>query len=240
MASMTTEHLARTDFGEADFIVALEGAEDGDTHAQLMVGCMYLTGRGAPRDYVEGVRWVRTVANQGCSDAQLFLASLYEKLDPNDDQVAKYYGLAAGQDNPHAVRWLLLHDRQDLLPERSRIDGLQGPPPATLRGTHLSTIGQSFWGLGARRFRSLLREAGAEVVDGIRKRTELVVFGDSVSGRSLMNALLRSPERPFVRSVPFLALYFEELAPLQVRGGCSFKQHLTQSAEDEGDPAARE
>ena len=209
--------------------VARRGAEEGNADAQCSLGSMYRIGFEVSQDDAEAAKWFRKAADQDHADAQLFLAQMSESGEglPCDLGTAtEWYRRAAEQANLHAVGWLLLHGRQDLLHERFRISGMDGPPPAILRGTRISTIGPTFYGLSTIRFRRLLGRSGARVLKSICKETDLVVVADNTPPSSLKRAVLFSPDRPFVKPFSFLAMYFDELAPLEVKSGCTFKQHL--------------
>ena len=52
-------------------------AEQGDANAQAMLGGMYGSGRGVPRNYLESVKWGKLAAEQGNADAQFNLAVFY-------------------------------------------------------------------------------------------------------------------------------------------------------------------
>ena len=55
----------------------LKQAEAGDEMAQGELGSRYIVGEGIPRNYQEGVRWLRAAADQGSPEAQLHLGELY-------------------------------------------------------------------------------------------------------------------------------------------------------------------
>ena len=65
-------------FQRGDYAAALEEfralAEQGDADAQAMLGGMYSSGRGVPRNYIEAVKWARLAAEQGHAEAQFSLA----------------------------------------------------------------------------------------------------------------------------------------------------------------------
>ena len=70
-------------------------AEKGDVRAQGELGALYLSGRGAPKDPKEGLRWTKEAANKGLATAQYNLGVMY--LD----------GQIAPQNFPEAMKWLL-------------------------------------------------------------------------------------------------------------------------------------
>ena len=52
-------------------------AERGNVAAQRILGSMYATGEGVPKDFVEAARWYRKAAEQGDPAAQGILGSMY-------------------------------------------------------------------------------------------------------------------------------------------------------------------
>ena len=52
-------------------------AEQGDANAQAMLGGMYGSGRGVPRNYLESVKWGKLAAEQGNAEAQFNLAMFH-------------------------------------------------------------------------------------------------------------------------------------------------------------------
>jgi len=54
-----------------------ERAEGGDAEAQANLGYKYATGRDAPQDDAEALKWYRLAAEQGVADAQYLLALMY-------------------------------------------------------------------------------------------------------------------------------------------------------------------
>ena len=53
-----------------DYETTQHAAEGGDAEAQYTLGLVYATGRGAPQDGAEAVRWFRLAAEQGHALAQ--------------------------------------------------------------------------------------------------------------------------------------------------------------------------
>lgn len=70
-------------------------AEKGDARAQGELGALYLSGRGAPKDPKEGLRWTKEAANKGLATAQYNYGVMY--LD----------GQVAPQNFAEAMKWLL-------------------------------------------------------------------------------------------------------------------------------------
>ncbi len=75
-----------------------ELADEGDAHAQAVLGDMYLNGQGVPKDPATAVQWYRKSAEQGWPGGQLNLGVCYEKgLGVNKDlgEAFKWYRKAA-------------------------------------------------------------------------------------------------------------------------------------------------
>ena len=99
---------ARADFDEGlaayergDYSAAIKEfrilAEQGEADAQDMLGAMYASGRGVPRNYLEAVKWGKLAAEQGHGEAQLSLAMLYA------------FGMGVGEvDAVEAYKWALI------------------------------------------------------------------------------------------------------------------------------------
>lgn len=69
-------------------------AEHGDPSAQYLLGVLYQTGDGVPKDKAAGAAWVRKAAEQGFSDAQ------------NNIGVAYATGEGVAKDPAQALAWL--------------------------------------------------------------------------------------------------------------------------------------
>ena len=54
-----------------------QAAEQGEPGAQYLLGRMYNSGRGVPRDHTAAVEWYRQAAEQGQADAQFFLGAAH-------------------------------------------------------------------------------------------------------------------------------------------------------------------
>lgn len=80
-----------------DYAVALRElrplAEKGHATAQLIVGAVYTSGEGVPKDYKEAVKWFRRSAEQGNAGAQFSLGLMY------------FEGQGVPQDNREATNW---------------------------------------------------------------------------------------------------------------------------------------
>jgi uncharacterized protein len=86
--------LGRHEYGPAVHQLKLL-AEQGQPKAPLILGTLYATGKGVPRDYVEAVNWFRKGAEQGDADAAYSLGYMYGK------------GLGVHQNRVEAARWQL-------------------------------------------------------------------------------------------------------------------------------------
>ena len=101
---------AKRAFRDKDYAKAFKEvtplADHGDPDAQCLLGKMYWTGHGAPKDPDRAVKLFKLSAAQGNSDAQFFLGSWY--LLPHRDvaEGAKWLRLSAEQGNQDA-QWLL-------------------------------------------------------------------------------------------------------------------------------------
>jgi len=92
-----------------DYATALRelrpAAEQGNEHAQYLLGLMYRTGEGVPQDDKTAVKWYTLAAEQGDADAQYNLGNMYDngRGVPQDYQTAvKWYTLAAEQGHAYA------------------------------------------------------------------------------------------------------------------------------------------
>ncbi|SKA16439.1 Sel1 repeat-containing protein [Enhydrobacter aerosaccus] len=73
-------------------------AEQGNAEAQTLLGAMYWSGEGVPRDHREAARWYLRAAEQGYARAQNDIGFMYgfgEGIPPHDDvQAYKWISLA--------------------------------------------------------------------------------------------------------------------------------------------------
>jgi TPR repeat protein len=77
-----------------------KAAEQGNASAQLNLGMLYATGRGAPQDYAQATTWYREAANQGNATAEFYLGALYAEgrgVSQDYAQAAEWYRKAADQ-----------------------------------------------------------------------------------------------------------------------------------------------
>lgn len=80
-------------------------AERGDGEAALLLGNMYLYGRGVTRDYPPARKWLDVAAKDGHSDALFNLGAIYDKalgVDRDAAQAVEWFTLAADQRDPEA------------------------------------------------------------------------------------------------------------------------------------------
>jgi len=81
-------------------------AEQGNAHAQVDMGIMYLEGSGVTRDFKEAVRWCRLAADQGNAEAQGLLGGIFhdggDGVTRDYKEAAKWYKLAAAQGDTDA------------------------------------------------------------------------------------------------------------------------------------------
>jgi TPR repeat protein len=76
-------------------------AEQGNSVAEYMVGCLYHEGKGVPKDEKAASHWLRIAASRGNLKAQKHLATMYY-LDKNYKQSIAWYHLAAAQGDARA------------------------------------------------------------------------------------------------------------------------------------------
>jgi len=74
-------------------------AEAGDLYAQYKLGETYCRGKGVPRDYAEGLKWLRKAADAGSWRAAELIGILY------------YDGVGVSQDYAEAVKWFTFNGR---------------------------------------------------------------------------------------------------------------------------------
>jgi uncharacterized protein len=99
-------------------------ADKGNAEAQVLLGRMYLTGRGVPKDPDIALKWFKAATAQGNADGEFLLGSMY--LLPHSDTAEglRWLRLAAEQGNQDA-QFLLGKTYMDGLPELPR-DPIQG------------------------------------------------------------------------------------------------------------------
>ena len=89
-----------------NFLATKARAEKGDPKAQSQLGQFYCT-PGSDFDVAEAAKWFRKAAEQGLTEAQLALASLYESED--SAEALKWYRKAAEQGSADAQMTLALY-----------------------------------------------------------------------------------------------------------------------------------
>src|SRR5690242_18696919 len=60
-----------------DFGKTLSAAQNGDVHAQSVLGYMYLAGEGVTKDGAAALKWLRKAAEQGDLDSQCNLGAIF-------------------------------------------------------------------------------------------------------------------------------------------------------------------
>ena len=90
------------DFPPPSFDVLLEKAEQGDAHAQYLLGRRYNFGDGVTRNREKAVEWHTRAANQGHATAQYILGLMYGA------------GEGVHQDTRQAVAWISRSAEQGL------------------------------------------------------------------------------------------------------------------------------
>ena len=110
--------MARADFDagyeaytKSDYATALKewlpAAEEGDPHAQHMLGFLYAQGRGVVIDPAQTVAWWEKAARQGFAPAQYTLGQLYRRglgVKHDLDKARIWIGRAADAGYPDAQR----------------------------------------------------------------------------------------------------------------------------------------
>ena len=80
---MTTE--------QTEFEQQQHAAEQGDVHAQFILGMMYYRGAGVTQNYTEAVKWLKSAAKQGHAEAQYQLGQMYEHGEGVEKDYAKSF-----------------------------------------------------------------------------------------------------------------------------------------------------
>ena len=84
-------------------------AEQGDTTAQIQVGCMYELGGGVEQNEEQAVYWFIEAAKQGNIEGQLILAEMYAEgdlVEENQEQAVYWFAQAANQGDAEAQYFL--------------------------------------------------------------------------------------------------------------------------------------
>jgi hypothetical protein len=115
-------------YEEKDYATAFKGAaalaEKGSADAQVLLGKMYLRGRGVLTDPDTALEWFKAAAAQGNADGEFMVGSMYLLPRSNVAEGLKWVRLAADQGNQDA-QLLLGKTYMDGLPELPR-DPVQG------------------------------------------------------------------------------------------------------------------
>ena len=89
-----------------EFEDTLKRAEQGDVEAQNSLGYMYCNGKGVPKDYKQAAYWYTKAAEQGSSNAQLYLGLGHNMgvfgLSKNSKKAVYWYTKAAEQGSSNA------------------------------------------------------------------------------------------------------------------------------------------
>jgi TPR repeat protein len=126
----------------------LLSAKKGDTEAKYQVGVMFLEGEEAPKDVIEGVRWLQSAAIGDHTQAQLKLGEIYltgaekverdylvahkwlKKAAESGQPDAQYHlgdiyrkGLGVQKSNAEAVKWFRLAAKQGHNKARKQLGG---------------------------------------------------------------------------------------------------------------------
>lgn len=100
---------------------AEQGAGQGDSGDQLLLGSMYYLGNGVAQDYAKAAYWLSKAAQQGDAKAQVMLGEMYHDgtgVAQDYVQSASWYRKAAEQGNEYAQRTLgLMYHGGDGVPQ---------------------------------------------------------------------------------------------------------------------------
>jgi TPR repeat protein len=114
---------AKRAYEQKDYVTAYQYAaplaDKGNAEAQVLIGRLYLTGRGVVKDPDMALKWFSTAANQGNGDAEFMLGSMYLLPHSNVSEGLKWVRLSAEQGNQDA-QLLLGKTYMDGLPELPR------------------------------------------------------------------------------------------------------------------------
>lgn len=128
LASAADLDSAKRAYEQKDYVTAYQYAaplaDKGNTDAQVLIGRLYLTGRGVVKDPDMAIKWFSTAAARGNADAEFMLGSMYLLPRSNVSEGLKWVRLSAEQGNQDA-QLLLGKTYMDGLPELPR-DTVQG------------------------------------------------------------------------------------------------------------------
>lgn len=89
--------------------ISAEAQDDDNAARQWELGCEYMKGSAAERDYERAYYWFCNAAEQGHAEAQFALGAMYAAGDgvKKDEELAlMWYGKAAAQGHAWAIRML--------------------------------------------------------------------------------------------------------------------------------------
>jgi uncharacterized protein len=103
-ASLPDTGAAYASYEKGDHATALRLArplaEQGDARAQSLLGSIYYSGRGVPRDDLEATKWFSLAADQGDAAAQFRLGLMYSEghgMPQDHAEAAEWYQRAANE-----------------------------------------------------------------------------------------------------------------------------------------------
>ena len=106
LAGATDLESAKRAYEQKDYPTAFReakgAAEKDNPEAQVLLGRLYLTGRGVAKDPDTAVKWFKAAAVQGNADAEFMLGSMYLLPHSNIPEGLKWVRLAAEQGNQDA------------------------------------------------------------------------------------------------------------------------------------------
>jgi len=90
---------------ELSFTDMLASAQSGDAASQFIIGSIYHSGQGVPKNPGEALNWYRLAATQGNIDAQLAMGRAFQSGEgtaPNPSEAINWLNKAAAQGNVEA------------------------------------------------------------------------------------------------------------------------------------------
>jgi TPR repeat protein len=183
-------------YRQGDYAEAMKwsrlAAEQGDADAQSLLGLMYFSGMGVPKNYAEAAKWFRLAAEQGDADAQSLLGLMYRDgkgIPKNAAEATKWFRLAAEQGDAVAQSLLgSLYRAGEGVPQNyveavkwTRLAAEQGDADAQV------TLGQSYY------FGTGVPKNDAEAANWFRPAAEQ---GDALAQDSLGLLYLRGEGVP--------------------------------------------
>ncbi|MDR2117717.1 MAG: sel1 repeat family protein [Planctomycetaceae bacterium] len=99
------------DMGHPDmFNLYTFAANEGDPHAQYMLGFIYLNGQVVPQDISTGLQWLQKSVEQNFAKAQCYLGIIYLQglfgIEPDPQIAVQWFQLASKQGNDDATKYL--------------------------------------------------------------------------------------------------------------------------------------